>query len=76
MGFMNSEALLDLERRADAVLVENARSKGVDNLFFIGVMSTSENSNILFNEYVKHGADAIINDVNDIPYIFTNLESV
>ena len=58
---------------ADALLVENARSEGLENLSFLGVMSSSEDSNKLFTEYAKHGADAVVTDVNDIPYILTNL---
>ncbi|UCC57697.1 MAG: hypothetical protein JSW14_04775 [Candidatus Bathyarchaeum sp.] len=58
---------------ADALLVENARSKGLENLSFLGVLSSSEDSNKLFTEYAKHGADAVITDVNDIPYILTSL---
>lgn len=58
---------------ADALLVENARSKGIENLLFLGVMSSSEDSNKLFTEYAKHGADVIMTEVNDIPYILTSL---
>jgi phosphoglycolate phosphatase-like HAD superfamily hydrolase len=58
---------------ADALLVENARSEGLVNLSFLGVMSSSEDSNKLFTEYGKHGADVIMNEVNDIPYILTSL---
>jgi len=58
---------------ADALLVENARSEGLENLSFLGVMSSSEDSNKLFTEYAKHGADIIMSEVNDIPYILTSL---
>jgi len=58
---------------ADALLVENARSEGLENLLFLGVMSSSEDSNKLFTEYGKHGADVIMTEVNDIPYLFTSL---
>jgi len=58
---------------ADALLVENARSEGLENLSFLGVLSSSEDSNKLFTEYGKHGADVIMTEVNDIPYIFTSL---
>ncbi len=58
---------------ADALLVENARSEGLENLSFLGVLSSSEDSNKLFTEYAKHGADAIITDVNDIPGILKSL---
>jgi phosphoglycolate phosphatase-like HAD superfamily hydrolase len=59
---------------ADAVLVENAKLRGVENLAFLGVASSSEDSNMLFTEYSKHGADAVVKDVNDIPYLFTVLK--
>ena len=58
---------------ADALLVENARSEGLENLSFLGVMSSSEDSNKLFTEYGKHGADVIMTEVNDIPYILKSL---
>jgi phosphoglycolate phosphatase-like HAD superfamily hydrolase len=61
---------------ADALLVENARSEGLENLSFLGVMSSSEDSNKLFTEYGKHGADVIMTEVNDIPYILKSLGSV
>ena len=59
---------------ADAILVEKAKTKGIENLFFLGVMSSSDDSNTLFTEYSKHGADVIVNDVNDIPYLFKKLK--
>lgn len=58
---------------ADALLVKNARSEGLENLSFLGVLSSSEDSNKLFNEYAKRGADAIIKDVNSIPSLLTSL---
>jgi phosphoglycolate phosphatase-like HAD superfamily hydrolase len=58
---------------ADAIMVEKAKKKGLESLFFLGVVSSSENSNTLFNEYSKHEADAIVTDVNDIPILFTSL---
>jgi phosphoglycolate phosphatase-like HAD superfamily hydrolase len=58
---------------ADAMLVNNARSEGVENLLFLGVMSSSEDSDKLFTEYRKHGADVIMSGVNDIPFILENL---
>jgi phosphoglycolate phosphatase-like HAD superfamily hydrolase len=61
---------------ADALLVEKAKAVGIGNLCFLGVASSSEDSNMLFTEYSKHGADAVVTDVNDIPYLFTKLESV
>jgi phosphoglycolate phosphatase-like HAD superfamily hydrolase len=58
---------------ADAILIEKAKKEGLENLSFLGVMSSSEDSNRLFTEYSKHGTDAILTDVNDIPYLFTHL---
>ena len=58
---------------ADALLVENARSEGLENLSFLGVLSSSEDSNKLFTEYAKHGADAVMTDVNDIPDMLKSL---
>ena len=58
---------------ADAILVENARKNGVEGLCFIGVVSSSEDSNKLFSEYSKHGADAVVTDVNDISILFSSL---
>jgi len=58
---------------ADALLVENARLEGLENLSFLGVLSSSEDSNKLFTEYAKHGADIIMTEVNDIPYILKSL---
>jgi phosphoglycolate phosphatase-like HAD superfamily hydrolase len=58
---------------ADALLVKNARSVGLENLSFLGVMSSSEDSNKLFTEYARHGADVIMTEVNDIPYILKSL---
>ena len=59
---------------ADAILVEKAKTKGIENLFFLGVLSSSDDSNKLFIEYSKHGADFIVTDANDIPYLFKKLK--
>jgi len=61
---------------ADALMVEKAKAKGLENLTFLGVVSSSEDSNKLFTEYSKHGVDAVITDVNDIPYMLKSLGSV
>jgi phosphoglycolate phosphatase-like HAD superfamily hydrolase len=58
---------------ADAVLVEKAKAEGLENLSFLGIVSSSEDSNKLFTEYSKHGVDAVVTDVNDVPYLFTRL---
>jgi phosphoglycolate phosphatase-like HAD superfamily hydrolase len=61
---------------ADALMVEKAKAKGLENLTFLGVVSSSEDSNKLFTEYSKHGVDAVITDVNDIPCMLKSLGSV
>ena len=58
---------------ADAILVEKAKARGLENLSFLGVVSSSEDSNNLFAEYSKHGADAVVTNANDVPCLFTNL---
>ncbi|MCZ2808465.1 MAG: hypothetical protein O2V44_03830 [Candidatus Bathyarchaeota archaeon] len=58
---------------ADALLVENARLEGLSNLSFLGVLCSSEYPNKLLSQYIKHKADAIMTDVNDIPYLLTSL---
>ena len=58
---------------ADALMVEKAKAKGLENLCFLGVMCSSEDSNKLFTEYGKHGADAIMTEANDIPYMIKSL---
>jgi HAD superfamily hydrolase (TIGR01548 family) len=59
---------------ADAMLIEKAKTKGIENLFFLGVMSSLDDSNTLFTEYSKNGAEAVVTNVNDIPYLFTTLK--
>ena len=59
---------------ADALMVEKAKAEGLDNLLFVGVVSSSEDSNKLFTEYSKHGVDAVVTDVNDIPCLLKSLE--
>ena len=61
---------------ADAVLVERAKALGFGGLLFLGVVSSSEDSNKLFDEYSKHGADAVVTDVNDVPVMFASLKEV
>jgi len=59
---------------ADAFMVKNARLKGVSNILFFGVLCSSQSSDNLLSQYIRHEADAIMTDVNDIQYLFTNLE--
>jgi len=58
---------------ADALLVENARFEGLSDLLFLGVLCSSEYPNRLLSLYIKHEADAIITDVDDIPYLLSSL---
>ncbi len=58
---------------ADILLVKNARLDGLSNLVFLGVLSSSECPNQLLSQYIKHETDAILTDVNDIPYLLTSL---
>ncbi len=55
---------------ADAILIEKAKAQGFENLSFLGIASSSEDSNKLTIEYRKHGASATVRDVNDIPLLF------
>jgi phosphoglycolate phosphatase-like HAD superfamily hydrolase len=59
---------------ADVLLVKNARAEGLSNLLFFGVLCSSQRPDNLFSQYVKHEADAIMTDVNDLPYLLANLE--
>jgi len=59
---------------ADALLVENARLEGLSNILFLGVLSSSQYPDGLLSQYMKHGADAIMTDVNDIPCLYASLE--
>ena len=59
---------------ADALLVENARLEGLYNILFLGVLCSSQYPDELLSQYMKHEADAIMTDVNDIPYLYASLE--
>lgn len=58
---------------ADALLVKNARMEGLSNLSFLGVLCSSQHPTKLLSEYIKHEADAIMTDVNDIPHLLISL---
>jgi len=58
---------------ADALLVENARLEGLSNLAFLGVLCSSQRPSNLFSQYMKHEADAIMTDANDIPNLLAIL---
>jgi phosphoglycolate phosphatase-like HAD superfamily hydrolase len=59
---------------ADALMIKNARLEGLSNILFFGVLCSSPSSNELFSQYIKHEAEVIMTDVNDLPYLFANLE--
>ncbi|UCH70383.1 MAG: HAD family hydrolase [Candidatus Bathyarchaeota archaeon] len=58
---------------ADALLVKNARLKGLSNLLFLGVLSSSRYPDRLLFQFMNHEADATMTDVNDIPYLYAIL---
>jgi phosphoglycolate phosphatase-like HAD superfamily hydrolase len=58
---------------ADALLVENTRLQGVPNTLFFGVLYSSQYPDQLFSQYMRHGADAVMTDVNDIPHLYASL---
>ncbi len=58
---------------ADAMLAKNAQAKSPSEVLFFGVLCSSQNPGRLLSEYVRHGADAIMTDINDIPYLLENL---
>jgi len=58
---------------ADALLVKNARLQGLSNMLFFGVLCSSQSLNNLLSKFMRQDADAIITDVNDIPYLYASL---
>ena len=58
---------------ADALLVENARLEGLSNVLLFGVLCSSQYPDELFSKYIRHKADAIMTDVNDIPHLYASL---
>jgi len=60
---------------SDAILIKNVKSRGRKNILFIGTLSSSNNKEFLLENYKKHGADAIINDVNDISDLLVNIKN-
>jgi phosphoglycolate phosphatase-like HAD superfamily hydrolase len=61
---------------ADVLLVKNARMKGLSDLLFFGVLCSSQSPDKLLSQYVEYEADAIMTDVNDLPYLFANLDVI
>jgi len=58
---------------ADAILVKGARSKGLSNLLFLGVLCSSQSPDGLLSQFMRYNADAVMTDINDIPYLYANL---
>ncbi len=58
---------------ADALLVKNARLKGLSNLLFLGVLCSSKYPDQLLSQFMNYQADATMTDVNDIPYLYASL---
>ena len=88
LGKPNPTVLIEMVRRiaddskvayvgdtiADALLVKGARLKGLSNLLFFGVLCSSHYPDELLTQFKMYDADAVMTDVNDIPYLCTNLE--
>ena len=58
---------------ADALLVKSARLQGLSNILFFGVLCSSQSLNNLLSQFMRQDADAIMTDVNDIPYLYASL---
>lgn len=58
---------------ADALLVKGARLKGLSNLLFLGVLCSSQYPDGLLSQFMRYDADAVMTDVNDIPYLYASL---
>jgi len=59
---------------ADALLVKGARLKGLSNLLFLGVLCSSQYPDELLSQFMSYNADAVMTDINDIPYVYASLE--
>jgi len=59
---------------ADALLVKGARLKGLSNLLFLGVLCSSQYPDELLSQFMSYNADAVMTDINDIPYMYASLE--
>lgn len=59
---------------ADILMIKNARLEGLSNILFFGVLCSSSSANELFSQYIKYEVDVIMTDVNDLPYLFADLE--
>jgi phosphoglycolate phosphatase-like HAD superfamily hydrolase len=58
---------------ADALLVKSARLQGLSNILFFGVLCSSQNRDDLLSQFMRQDADAIMTDVNDVPYLYASL---
>ena len=59
---------------ADALMINNAKSEGLSNILFFGVLCSTSSPDELLSEFTMHGADVIMTDINDIPYIINRIE--
>jgi phosphoglycolate phosphatase-like HAD superfamily hydrolase len=58
---------------ADSLMIQNARSQGLSNIMFIGVLSSAYHPQALFSQFIEYGADIIIKDVNNLTQVFPDL---
>ncbi len=58
---------------ADVLLVKSARLQGLSDILFFGVLSSSQNRDNLLSQFMRRDADAIMTDVNDVPYLYASL---
>ena len=58
---------------SDLLMVNNARKRGADNVYFFGVLSSSQYKERLTNRYMELGADIITYDVNELAVVFRDI---
>ena len=58
---------------ADVLLVKGARLQGLSNLLFFGVLCSSQYPDELLSQFMRYDAEAVMTDVNDIPYLCASL---
>jgi hypothetical protein len=45
--------------------------KGIKNVLFFGVLSSSHDPDLLISKFIEYGANAIMTDINDILYLLS-----
>jgi phosphoglycolate phosphatase-like HAD superfamily hydrolase len=55
---------------ADVLLIRKSRRVSQYNILFLGVLSSAEYPKELLLNYIKHEADVVMKDVNDMPSLF------